>query len=268
MYEVLALTMEAEGRPKADVDRALLSSLDIGSGDYDSTLYLAAYLVRFNREDRALALYREVSKNTPERPEPYILGLRLARKLKHIDGIEWGVGGILRHAWGKDHEIQQREAQLAAADALKSLRDRGETDRATRFQAALDEAGTRDLYVRIDWNGDGDLDLLVTEPAGETCDSDHPATKGGGRFLHDGFGLENPRQPKFDSYLCRVGESGEYKIAVRYVRGKIVANLATLTVKMHEGTPQESVSKSTLKIGPGDATKTVSLSNGRLDRSE
>lgn len=264
MYEVLALTMEAENRPKEEVDRALLSSIDVGPKDYESTIYLAAYLVRFNREDRALAMYREVSRNFPDRPDPYILGLRLARKLKDTDAIEWGVCGVLKYAWGTDHEIQQKEAQHAAADALKILKDKGDSERAKKFQEALDDARRRDIYVRVDWTGDGDLDLFVKEPAGETCDAEHPKTNGGGRFLHDGFGLEAKNQSRYDSYLCREGRSGEYEISVRYVRGKIVANLATLTVILHGGTPEESIIKSTLKIGTTDARKTISLKDGRL----
>ncbi len=266
MYEVLALTMEAEGRPREEVDRALLSSLDVSPQDYESTIYLAAYLVRFNREPRALKLYQEVSKSAPDRAEPYILGLRLARKLGDIDAIEWGVSGVLRHAWGTDHEVLQREAQHAAADALKNLKDKGDSSRAQAFQKTLDDARKRDLFIRVDWNGDGDLDLLVTEPDGESCDAEHPRTNGGGRFLHDGFGLETKQQSKYDSYLCREGRSGEYKIAVRYIRGNIVANLATLTVIAHQGTDRETVTKSTLKIGTSDSTKTVELIGGRLVR--
>lgn len=264
MYEVLALTMEAEGRSKEEIDRVLLSTLDLGPQDYESTLYLAAYLVRFHREERALELYRQVSQMAPERAEPYLMGLRLAREKKDIDGIEWGACGILRHAWGKDHEVQQREAQHAAADALKILKDRGEQDRARAFQAALDEARQRDLYVRVDWNGDADLDLLVTEPGGEQCDAEHPISTGGGRFIHDGFGLETERTGSFDAYLCREGRSGDYKISVRYIRGKVVANRATLTVIQHQGTPDEKTSKSTVAIGTEDAVKTIRLESGRL----
>lgn len=262
MYEVLALTMELEGRPKEEVERALLSSLDVGNKDYESTMYLAAYMVRFNREDRGLSLYREASKINVERPEPYLLGLRLARKMKDVPGIEWGVCGVLRYAWGKDHDAQQKEAQHAAADALKILKDQKDPARTEEFQRALAEAKQRDLYIRVDWNGDADLDLSIQEPGGGVCNSETSRTAGGGRFLHDGFGPAAGRT--YDAYLCREGKSGEYQIGVKLVRGKVVANRATLTVIMHQGTPEETTTKSTLTLSGGEAKKSITLTEGRL----
>ena len=49
MYEVLALTMEVAGRPRAQIERVLLSSRDVTPADVNSLLYLAAYLARFER---------------------------------------------------------------------------------------------------------------------------------------------------------------------------------------------------------------------------
>ena len=54
MYDVLAVLMQLAGRPKADVERALLSRLDFAATDAASTLFSAAYLTRFGAKTQAL----------------------------------------------------------------------------------------------------------------------------------------------------------------------------------------------------------------------
>ncbi len=39
MYEILAVTMEAAGRPQEDVDRVILSVADFGNASYDTMMY-------------------------------------------------------------------------------------------------------------------------------------------------------------------------------------------------------------------------------------
>ena len=74
MYEVLALTLEIQGAPKAEVERALLSQIDFAATDAAGLMISAAYLTRFGAERPALRLYRQASDLAPERPEPYLLG--------------------------------------------------------------------------------------------------------------------------------------------------------------------------------------------------
>ena len=37
-------------------------------------------------------MYQQASRQNPVRPEPYIIGLRLAREMKDVDAIEWAKG--------------------------------------------------------------------------------------------------------------------------------------------------------------------------------
>ena len=61
MYDVLALTLQITGRPKAEIERALMSHLDFAATDVESTLLSAAYLARFRAKEQALKLYRQSS---------------------------------------------------------------------------------------------------------------------------------------------------------------------------------------------------------------
>lgn len=265
MYEVLALTMEISGYPKEEVDRALLSGMDAGPRDYPGTLYLAAYFVRLQREERALQIYREASRLAPERAEPYLLGLKLARNLKDVDGLEWACAGILQYAWGKDHVIQQREANEAAADALKLLKDEGKTERREAFLKALESARQRDLQIRLEWSGEGDLDMQVGEPGGTKCSAEQAETSNGGWYLHDGYGPD-PKN-SYEEYLCLRGKNGEYRVSIRKIRGPIVANRATLTILRYQGTPYELKRVIPVTIGDDEEAYLISLNAGRRDAS-
>ena len=106
MYEVLALTLEIQGAPKAEVERALLSQIDFAATDVSGLMMSAAYLTRFDADKPALRLYRQASSLAPQRAEPYLLGLKLARRLKDDDALAWAVKGIFASAWGKGHERQ------------------------------------------------------------------------------------------------------------------------------------------------------------------
>ncbi len=169
MYEVLALSMEIVGRPKDEIERVVLSLSDFGTADFPSMMYSAAYLMRFNRREAALRLYRQASRLAPERPEPYLLGLKHATQLQSADAVEWAACGILQYAWTRDFATVQRDAENAALEAERRLRAAGDAAGADRLRTAVGEARRRDLIARLQWSGGGDLDLFVEEPAGVVC---------------------------------------------------------------------------------------------------
>ena len=88
MYDVLAMSMQIAGRPKSEIERVLLSRVDFTATDGPNMLLSAAYLSRFGVNERALLLYRQASKISPTRPEPYALGLKLAERLQDYDAVE------------------------------------------------------------------------------------------------------------------------------------------------------------------------------------
>lgn len=271
MYEVLALSMEVTGRPKADVQRVLLSLTDFGNANFASMMYSAAYLTRFNRVETALQLYRQASRLAPERPEPYILGLKLARKkadTEHpgtgnagIEDIIWAAAGILQYGWTRHHEQLHRDAEDAALDVSRQLRTRNDEQGLADLKRTITAARRRDLVVTLTWNGTADLDLIVEEPGGTVCSFESPDSPGGGIHLHDGYG---PRADNCNElYVCPQGLSGTYRFRIRRALGDVVGRRAQLTITRHAGTPAEKTTRQSIVIGEEDAVVPITLEGGR-----
>lgn len=261
MYDVLALTLQITGRPKAEVERALMSHLDFAATDVESTLLSAAYLARFGAKEQALKLYRQSSDLEPTRPEAYVLGLRLARELKDYSAVQWAAAGVLRSAWGKDYEKLHREAEDGALEAERALRAVGRETQADALRQSMAEARIHDLYLRLQWSGDGDLDLAVEEPSGTIASIQDPQTRGGGVHRHDGYGPD----PKncYEEYLCPFGMPGVYVARVRLIDGTIVGNRAQLTVVRNQGAKNETTETFVFKLRGDRVALRIPLPNGR-----
>ena len=240
MYDVLASSMQAAGRPKEDIERALLSRVDFTAVHVPSMLFSAAYLKRLGAEPEALKLYRQAARLAPVRPEPYVSGLRIAVNQKDWESVGWAAAGVLSYAWTKNYKDLHKQADGAAGDAYKALLKAGKKSEAEKLRARVQASKQRDLHVKLTWSGKGDLDLLVEEPGGSTCSYKEPQTNGGGFLLHDGAG---PKQENcFEEYVCPVAHSGNYKLRVRHVFGDIVGKRATLEVTRFKGTKREQTS--------------------------
>ncbi len=261
MHEALALAMQSAGRPKSEIERVYMSSQDLISGDTDSLMQLAAYLARFERYDRAIELYRQAAHLSPQRPEPFIYGLELARRSRNADAVVWSAPEVVAFAWGKDREPMRRGAEQAAADAIPQLIKEGKISKALQLQEAMRKAKEMDLLVRLEWNGQGDVDLLVEEPSGSVCSMSKPFTAAGGAFVHDGYG---PKQANcYDEYVCLSAMQGEYLLRVRHIRGEIVAKRARLIITRGKNTPYEETETQTITLGLTDSIVRISLSQGR-----
>lgn len=262
MYEVLAISYELDGRPKEDIERALLSSVD-PNVDFESMMFSSAYLSRFDNKRPALRMYRQASRSNPVRPEPYILGLRLARELKDADAIEWAVVGILNYDWQDDYEKHHKQAEVAIDEARGYLKKQGLADKVKAFDKVVAEARVRDLVIEVNWNGTGDVDLIVVEPGGTVANWMHPNTAFGGVLVRDGYG---PKQENcFEKYVCAKAQSGRYLIRVSHVWGKIVAGKARVKVTKHQGTPSESTRVHTVTLGEEDQLVQIMLDDGRRE---
>jgi hypothetical protein len=261
MYEVLALSLEITGHPKEEVERAVYSAVDLSGLDFQNVMLSAAYLTRFDREQAALHMYKQASRIAKTRPEPYIMGLKLARKLNDYDSIPWATSGVLMHAWTKGYEALHKEAEDAALVAEDELRQAGKSLEADNVRNALAEAKKRDLSLKLTWSGVGDLDLLVEEPPGSVCSFQNPYTIGGGVLVHDGYG---PKQENcFEQYVCAFGMPGSYRVRIRHVFGEIVGKRAKLTIIRYQGTEHESKREMTVQLGEEDQIVRLTLENGR-----
>ncbi|MDB4637518.1 hypothetical protein OAK91_00055 [Planctomycetaceae bacterium] len=262
MYEVLAITYELDGRPPADVERALLSAVD-PSVDFESMMFSSAFLSRFNNKKPALRMYRQASRQNPVRPEPYILGLRLARDLEDIDAIEWSVVGILNYAWSKDYETLHKEAIVAAKNALVILKKAGDQKHIDSFQKSISDARTRDLVIEVRWNGNSDVDLAVEGPKGTLVDWQNTQSISGGVHVHDGFG---PKQENcIEKYVCVKALPGQYFIRVNHVWGNIVAGRVSVKVIKYQGTKyeKEKIYSTPIENNRGDLI--INLDKGRRE---
>lgn len=261
MYEVLALSMETEGYPDNEVQRVVMSLVDFSGADFETMMLSAAYLVRFGREVAALQLYQQASRLMPERPEPYILGLRLAREHHLPEDVRWAACGVLRHCWTRDHAEHHQRAGDAALVAERWLREAGETDQADALIQAVTDARRRDLIVRLEWSGNSDLDLMVEEPLGSICSFAERDSAGGGVLIHDGYG---PRPENcYESYVCALGMPGDYRLTVRHAWGNVVGRRALLTITQHAGTEQEETTRHVVNLEGGETELTWHLADGR-----
>lgn len=261
MYEVLALSMEIEGYPKKDIERVVLSLSDFGAVSFESLMYSAAYLKRFDRDGAALKLYQQASRLSPERHEPYVLALPLAEKVGELEDIRGAAEGILQHYWGDDHRQQHRLAEDAIFNQLRKLKREGQQDQMQALAAQLKQARIRDLMIRVEWSGAGDLDLDVEEPPGSVCSFETPLTIAGGIFLHDGTGPLS--EESYESYVCPQAVTGTYRVTVKKSFGKVVGDRATVQIKMHSQTEAEKVITRTVVFEDGEASFTFDLENGR-----
>lgn len=261
MYEVLALSMELAGRPKEQIERVVLSLSDFGGADFQSMMFSAAYLTRFDRRAAALRMYREASKLAPEQPEPYLMALPHARHLRDAQAVSWAACGILSYAWTRDYAALHHDAENAALEAEQWARRAGDAAQADAIKATLAEAQRRDIVLRLTWSGKGDLDLIVEEPTGTVCSFEERETSGGGVLTHDGYG---PSQPNcYEEYICAYGRPGVYRVRVRHAWGDIVGRRATLTITRDTGGASPQTETRTVTLQEGDAVIELSLDAGR-----
>jgi hypothetical protein len=262
MYTILALEMERAGKPREEIERVLLSTVDFSAVNIPNILYSAAFLTRFGAKERALGMYRQASQVDPMRLEPYAMGLKLAREAEDADAVAWAASGILQRAWGTDYEKLHRDAETTARDLALVLRKNGNPEAADRLEGVVAEALKRDLVIELSWSGKADLDLKVEEPAGAICSADNPATMGGGVFVHDGFGGD--QKDCFDKYVCPRGMSGDYRATVQHVSGDVVGKRAVLRVIRYQGSSREIEDQFTIKLSDQDKVVRVTLQHGRL----
>ena len=262
MYTVLALEMERAGRPREDIERVLLSTVDFSAVNVSNILYSAAFLTRFGAKERALGMYRQASAVDPTRLEPYAMALRLAREAEDPATVAWAATGILQRAWGTDYKKLHSDAEATARDMEAALRKVGNDQAADRLSESLVEAAKRDLVIELSWSGKADLDLLVEEPAGAICSAENPVTMGGGIFVHDGFGGD--QKDCYDKYVCPRGMSGDYRATARHISGDVVGKRAVLEVVRYQGSSREIVDRFTIKLSDRDRVVRVTLQHGRL----
>ena len=271
MYEALAVALIKSNAPQKEVEQAILSVADFND-DPLVVMGLAAYLEKVGSRERALKIYRDVSRVAPTRPEPYIQGLSLARELNDEEALKWVSLGAASLVWdGKLVEDVQKPCEEIALDLVEKMKEEGRDAEAAEFEKQLAEARVRDVFVEISWSGDGELDLSVQEPTSAVCWFAQKRTAAGGVLTDESIDLrksydENRKGVRTRAYTCPMGFSGEYNFLVSKSWGEVAQNKVTVKIMTNVGTENEHSDTQVFDMTEDEALFSVELVEGR--RSE
>jgi hypothetical protein len=216
-------------------------------------------------DKRALAVYQQVAKLNPSRPEAYLQGLALAQRLNDVQAIEWACVGILSQAWnGEQRELADRAFRIGKATYAQLLAE-GKKSEAETFDAAVRRAQERDCVVVVTWTGDADVDLTVEEPSGTVVSQRAPRSTSGGVHLGDVTSADSKSTTKgfSEAYVCPEGFAGEYRMMVKKVWGKPTAGKVSVDVYTHYGSSEQTVKSQYIPLDDKDALVIFALDKGR-----
>jgi hypothetical protein len=267
MFEALGMALQLQGAPLEEVERALMSAVDI-SNNVDEVFYAASYFARIGLEKRALILLQDVVQSNPFRVEPLALALQIARKTNDRDALRWSSLAALKQAWQSDQESFAEDARRTAQALVLTLEKEGQQQEADSLRRDIAEAGQRDCEVKITWSGVADLDLVVQEPGGTVCSLRNPRTTSGGVLLDDASALEEEgAKTVSEIYVCPEGFGGTYKFLIRPIWGQVTAGKVTVEVTTHKGSGSERTIRQQLPIHDDALMVNFQLDEGRRDKA-
>jgi hypothetical protein len=252
-----AIAAEAARRRReaghADALRALSSLVEEQPGDAAVARDVAYSTLELGFPGHAYWLFERVAERRPYEPQTW---LALAESAAELDSPlavlyhEVALGAQWSGRIGAMHEICQAKyvrllRRLAAAGTDSPLG----AYVAARLESLAGELPAADLVVVMEWNTDEtDIDLHVTDPAGEECYYKHQRTKMGGRLTDDvtaGFGPEMFVLPK--------AAPGEYLVRAHYFnedRSRLsMRTRVYVTIVRHWGTDREEVTRKVVTLG-------------------
>ncbi len=262
MYEAMVLAMQISGSPKSDIERALMSAVDL-AGDQNDLMIVADYMVKNGMQKRALRLLESIANIESNRPEPYVLGLRAAQQINDIKHIQWAAVGILSQAWPTHKEVVTQA--IHAAEAVRvQLKKEGRDSELAEFNSKLDESLYRDCVIKVSWTGDADVDLYVEEPGGTVCCRINPRTTAGGVMMGDTYSASKDQSGEISEYyVLPRGFSGDYRLLVRRVWGEITAGKVTVAVYKHFRTDREECTQRQIELDEKGTLVLFTLNDGR-----
>ena len=262
MYEALVLAMQVSGSPQSEVERALMSAVDLSTDDND-VLHAAQYMAVNGMERRAIKLLKGYSQSNPTRTEPLVVGLRAAQRIKDIEGIKWATIGVFGQEW-PDHPEIVRQAQFASRAVKRSLQKSGQLEELEAYETQLQQAAERDCYIKVSWTGDADLDLYVEEPGGTVCSRLVPRTTGGGVALGDKFTPKAGLSGRVsEEYVLPKGFAGDYRLIIKRVWGQVTSGKVTVAIHNHFRSDSEASLTKQVDIDNEGAIVLFALDRGR-----
>ena len=270
MYEALAIALIQSKAPQAEIERAILSAAEFAD-DPVTVLGVAGYLETIGSNEKALELYREVSKFDPARPEPYIRSLALAKETGNEEAQKWVTLGIASGAWeGRLEADVWDEGCSLAEELIEKMKSEGREEELAAYQKELSEALVRDIVIEVRWTGDAEIDIAVKEPVNTICWFAQPRTGAGGILRTQAVEASTLEDQKAGErckvYTCPMAFSGNYDVAVSRTWGDLPQGKVTVSIITGIGTDNEKTAVYPLELKDGKAGFSVVLENGR--RSE
>lgn len=264
MYEAMSVAMQAAGSLPAELERALMSAADLGSGEIEHFMYLAHYMTRVGLDQRALKMFREVAEMDSSRTDALIAAMATAERLKDEDAIRWATVAVLSQEWTRQEDAVRQQAFRQAQATLAKLRKEN-PEKAAAFQSELDKALARDVLVRVTWTGDADVDMSVLEPSGTVCSFRQPRTTGGGVILGDTFSRDDVASAEgySETYVCPQAYAGKYQLMLRKVWGKVTSNQVKVEVITQYRTKQQHIAPMTVELADGTNAIQFEIEKGR-----
>ena len=264
MYEALALAMRIEKMPPADIERVLLSSADFATSARQ-VIFLAEYMDRLGYRQRALELLREVTLRDPAADLAYAKALEIAIYLDDADALQWATLGVLSQEWPRENAAIFEKAVRHSKSVVAQMRKDGQDQKADAYAAKLKQALGRDIVVKVSWSGDADVDLMVEEPTGSVCSYRQNKTPGGGLLVGDPNAGLSPTAggSHCEVYSCAEAFSGDYRVLLRQVWGRIPAGRVTVDVWSHLGSENQQHIHKVIPLDEDGALVSFHLGAGR-----
>jgi hypothetical protein len=262
MYEALAGAIEINEGSAADVKKSLDYAADLAQRSHNPTHLVSAADQLFYRGhfERVGTLLDEAMPQVPHRFEPIVMSINLAQKTKDAKRMADAVENLLSLGWPGQDEYFRLESANQVDTLAKTLREDGKGQEADAMLAKLTASQARDLFIRLNWDGDADYDLAIAEPLGATASFQTPRTVFGGSIIKNGYG-SHPEE----TYVSPRGFDGDYTISVSTIYNnpsKPVTHL-TLETITHEGTAAEKKQTVELSVDKPNKPVVVHLTAGR-----
>ncbi|QEG21318.1 VWA domain-containing protein [Mariniblastus fucicola] len=262
MFQALGLSMQILGRPTSEIERAIMSAVDL-SDDLQDAMIAAMYMSKNGMVDRSLRVLEDLSKTNPSLVQPYEVGLAIAESNNHVDGMRWSSAGVLGQEWPDRPELTKR-ARYAAAAVKTELKKSGNTEELAKFENELMKAKHRDCFIEVSWTGDADIDVYVEEPGGTICSRLNPRTTAGGVYYGDVYSIGKSESGLMkEQYVLPKGFSGDYRLIIRRMMGEVTSGKVNVAIHNHFNSDDEASLQKAVKLDSKGAIVLFKLSDGR-----
>lgn len=205
---------------------------------------LGKKLLEMKRNDYATSVFEKVLKIRTEEPQSYIdLGLSYAASANPQKAIST-LYEVVKREW----DARFPSVELIALNEINGLIDRNPKIDYSFIDKRLVKKEPVDIRVVLTWDTDNsDMDLWVTDHAGEKCFYQNKLTRLGGKISNDFTGGYGPEE-----FMIKKAVHGEYNVQVNYYGTHSQAILAPvnlhLTFITNFGRPEQKSQEVTVRL--------------------